>query len=132
MTLALGRRTRIATFLIALIGGWAEPAGSFAEGKPKPVELPRDYREQIARYLKARNPYPVQKAAISKPWEKWGGLLRGGTMPAVCVAIYRENPFGIQVRDNWVFTAENGQVHEIAFGTDPCDADYPFNELTKR
>jgi hypothetical protein len=135
MDLNLRRGVMIAAFAIAIFGTWMVPARmSLAQGdaKPSAAELPPNYREQIARYLKAHNRYPVQKAAISKPWKKWGGLFRGGTMPAVCVAIYRENPFGMQVRDNWVFTAENGQVHEIALGTDPCDAVTPFNELMKR
>jgi hypothetical protein len=133
MDLVFGRRMGGAAFAVALAGAWMLPTGVAAgDAKPSTAELPPNYREQIARYLMANNRYPVQKAAISKPWKKWGGLLRGGTMPAVCVAVYRENPFGMQVRDNWVFTAENGQVHETTLGTDPCDAVHPFNELMKR
>jgi hypothetical protein len=69
---------------------------------------------------------------ISEPYEKYGGLLRGGTYATVCVAIFRDNPFGIVVRDNWVLTVENGHVHELALGLDRCSDLSAFIELKRR
>jgi hypothetical protein len=43
-----------------------------------------------------------------------------GTMPAVCAAIFRDNPFVIVARDNWVLTIENGQEQDLAIGFDTC------------
>ena len=53
-------------------------------------------------------------------------------MPAVCVAIYRDNPFGIVVRDNWVMTIEIGCVKEMAKGLESCSELLPFRELKRR
>ncbi len=53
-------------------------------------------------------------------------------MPAVCVAIFRDNPFGMVVRDNWVMTIENGQVKQIGMGLETCSDLAPFTELTQQ
>jgi hypothetical protein len=96
------------------------------------ARLPANYRQLMAQYIQAHNPYVIRDAKISKPYEKYGGLFRGGTIPAVCVAIFRDNPFGIVVRDNWVMTIENGRVSPLQLGLDTCSDLSPFTELKQR
>ena len=52
-------------------------------------------------------------------------------MPAVCVALYRDNPFGILVRDNLVFAYEDGKIRNIALGMEPCSDLSEFTELKR-
>jgi hypothetical protein len=93
------------------------------------AKFPRNYRELLAQYIRTHNQYVIRDAKITPPYERYGGLLHGGTIAAICVAIYRNNPFGILVRDNRVFTFDNGQVHEIMLGVEPCSDLSPFTEL---
>lgn len=93
------------------------------------ARLPPNYRELMAQYIRLHNRYPIRDARITPPYERYGGLFRGGTIPAVCIAIYRDNPLGITVRDNWVLTFEDGRVHDINLGTEPCTDLSPFTEL---
>ena len=93
------------------------------------ARLTANYRLLMAQYIRAHNRYVIRDAMISKPYEKFGGLFRGGTYAAVCVAIFRDNPFGIVVRDNWVLTVENGHVHELALGLEKCSDLSAFTEL---
>jgi hypothetical protein len=93
------------------------------------AKLPANYRALIAEYIRGHNNYVIRDAKITPPYERFGGLLHGGTIPAVCVAIYRNNPFGILVRDNRVFTFDSGKVHEIMLGVEPCSDLSPFTEL---
>jgi len=94
--------------------------------------LPANYRQLMAQYMRVHNRYVVRDAIISKPYEKYGGLFRGGTYAAACVAIFRDNPIGVVVRDNWVLTFENGQVKELAYGIESCSDFSAFTELTQR
>ena len=91
--------------------------------------LPSNYRVLVAEYIRTHNRYVIRDAKITPPYERYGGLFQGGTMPAVCVAIYRDNPLGILVRDNRVFTYQNGQLREILLGTEPCSDLSAFTEL---
>jgi hypothetical protein len=91
--------------------------------------LPPNFRTLVAEYVRSHPTYPIRDAKITPPYQRWGGLLRGGTMNCVCVAIYRDNPLGILVRDNRVFTFENGKVQEILLGTEPCSDLSTFQEL---
>ncbi len=110
-----------------------QPLGSRAkEAAPAAARLPADYRRSIAQYIWARNRYVVRDAKISKPYERYGGLFRGGTFTAICVAIFRDNPFGIVVRDNWVVRFEQGQVNQVAMGMESYSDLSPFPELTRR
>ncbi|MDB5578473.1 MAG: hypothetical protein JWR80_3649 [Bradyrhizobium sp.] len=74
----------------------------------------------------------VRDAKISQRYERYGGLFRGGTFTAICVAIFRDNPFGIVVRDNRVVRFEQGQVNQVAMGMESCSDLSPFPELTRR
>lgn len=93
--------------------------------------LPRDYRARIAEYIRLRNRYVVRDAKITAPYERWGGLFRGGTFTALCVAIFRDNPFGIVVRDNYVFDFDGDRVRPVALGMERCEPLTPFPELMR-
>jgi hypothetical protein len=82
----------------------------------------------IAAYLSADDRYLVHD---HKPYARWGGLFRGGTFTAVCVAVVRDNPFGIIVRDNWAFKYDNGQIKPVEKGTESCSDLSPFPDLMK-
>jgi hypothetical protein len=86
----------------------------------------------MAQYIRAHNRYVIRDAKISKPYEGYAGFLQVGSVPAVCVAIFRDNPFGIVVRDNWAMTIENGQVKEIPIGLATCSDLSPFTELKRQ
>ena len=115
--------------------------GALAQGQPNDGKqgpasaasrLPANYRHLVAQYILAHNRYVIRGAMISAAYNKSGGFFQGGTIPAVCVAIYRDNPFGIVVRDNWVLTVQNGRVQDLAIGFDACSGLSPFNELKRR
>jgi hypothetical protein len=124
----------IAAFTLNVTGSLAQDRSSRGakDTASSAARLPANYRQLMAQYVRARNRYAVRDAMISKPYEKYGGLFRGGTYAAVCIAIFRDNPFGIVVRDNWVLTFENGQVHELALGLDRCSDLSAFTELKQR
>ncbi len=106
-----------------------QPAGATARMTP-PAELPpANYRQLIAAYVSTDHRYTVRDAKITKPYERWGGLLKGGTVTVVCVAVFRDNPFGIVVRDNWVFRFESGAIKPTGLGMDQCSDLAPFPEL---
>ncbi|MGA8494533.1 MAG: hypothetical protein WB764_03570 [Xanthobacteraceae bacterium] len=95
------------------------------------TRLPNNYRELMAAYILSHNRYVIRDARMTPPYEKSRGLFRAGTMPAVCIAIYRDNPLGIVVRDNRVLTWEDGQLREVALGMDQCTDLSPFIELKR-
>jgi hypothetical protein len=96
------------------------------------ARLPPDYRHLMAQYIRTHNRYILRDAMISRPYERFGGLFRGGTFVAVCIAVFRDNPFGIVVRDNWVLTVDNGQVKQVGKGLETCSNLSTFSELKRR
>jgi hypothetical protein len=109
----------------------AQTAGTPKQATPSATHLPANYRQLIAAYISARDNHVVRDAKITKPYARWGGLLRGGTFTAVCVAVFRDNPFGIVVRDNWIVSYEGGEIKPIAMGMESCSDLSPFPELMK-
>lgn len=95
------------------------------------ARLPNNYRELMAAYILSHNRYVIRDARMTPPYEKSRGLFAGGTMPAVCIAIYRDNPLGIVVRDNRILAWEDGQLQEVAHGMDQCTDLSPFVELKR-
>ena len=73
------------------------------------AKIPTNYRSIVAEYIRTHNEYVIHNARITPPYLRFG-------MSAVCVAIYRNNPLGVLVRDNRVFTFDNGQIREIRIG----------------
>jgi hypothetical protein len=108
-----------------------QTVGAPKQAAPSATHLPANYRQLIAAYISARDNHVVRDAKITKPYERWGGLLKGGTFTAVCVAVFRDNPFGIVVRDNWVVSYEGGEIKPIAMGMESCSDLSPFPELMK-
>jgi hypothetical protein len=95
-------------------------------------QLPPNYRQMMAQYIRITNTYKIFKiryAEISEPFEKDGGFFHTGTFPAVCVLVHRDNPLGMVVEDAWILTIANGQVDRLATGLDPCSDVSPFPEL---
>jgi len=97
------------------------------------AELPRNYRALVAEQIRAyyRYRHVMRDAKITPPYMRYGGLFRGGTMLAVCVALYRDNPFGILVRDNLVFAYRDGKMRSILLGTESCSDLSEFSELKR-
>lgn len=99
--------------------------------------MPPNYRVLIARHMQTM-PIPQQDlntAKISAPYDKWGGLLRGGTMPTVCVSIETQNMLGMKFTGGFLFTIENGRVYRLETGNliiDKCPPFSPFYEVRKR
>lgn len=129
--------TVIATLALLLMGINASPAQDRSASPPRQAAatsaspLPRDYRVRIADYLRTRNRYVVRDAKITAPYERWGGLFKGGTFTALCVAVFRDNVFGIVVRDNYVFDFDGDRVRPVAMGMEPCEPLTPFPELMR-
>jgi hypothetical protein len=97
------------------------------------AEMPKNYRELVAEQIRAFYAYRhvLRDAKISQPYLRYGGLLRGGTMPTVCVALYRANPFGIVVRDNLAFAYRDGKMRSILIATESCSDLSDFTELKR-
>jgi hypothetical protein len=89
------------------------------------------FAQFVAAYARTKPTFVIHDAFISKPFDKWGGLFRGGTMTTVCVQVMVENKllFG-HVSDSYFFlTVKDGQVDDLAVGTDSCKDLSPFPEL---
>jgi len=138
----MGRRSSgvACGMILSIASACLAPNGAPGQGRPNDAQqapvpaasrLPPNYRHLIAQYILARTHHVIHKAMITPPYNKYGSIFRGGTIPAVCVAIFRDNPFGIVVRDNWVLTVENGRVLNLAIGFDTCSGFSPFNELKR-
>jgi hypothetical protein len=128
---ALALSVAFLSFGIADSRAQSQTAGTQKQTTPTAAALPADYRQLIAAYISTDDRYVVRDAKITKPYERWGGLLSGGTFTAVYVAVFRDNPFGIIVRDNWVVKYEDGQIKPVAKGTESCSDLSPFPELMK-
>lgn len=107
------------------------PAGTSKQAMPSTAGVPANYRQLLADYIAARNRYQVRDAKITKPYERWGGLFKGGSFTAFCIAVYRDNPLGIVVRDNWVLHFDDGQIKQAGMGTESCADLSPFPELLR-
>jgi len=115
--------------LLALL--FLSAVDALAQNRTLAAPPPANYRQLIAAYMSADNRYTVRDAKITPPYDRWGGLLKGGTVTVVCVAVFRDNPLGIVVRDNWVFGFEGGQIKPTTLGMDRCSDLAPFPELMK-
>jgi hypothetical protein len=122
----------------ACAGQSKEPLPQF---NPTYEEFPANYRTLIARYLLAQSyagDLKTNTAMISKPFERWGGLLRGGTIPTVCVSMENTNLLGMTGKGYFLFVFLNGQVvrsdghtNAIILTDDMCPGFSPFHELVK-
>ena len=133
---ALRQLLRVGVIAILVASSTAAGAQtSFPPGQEPPAasRLPPNYRELFAQWLRARNVWPIRDAKISKPYAKYGGILRGGTYPVVCVAVSRDHPMGHVVHSKWIMTFDEGKVKQLLnSGLDPCDNLRPYPELKRR
>jgi hypothetical protein len=123
----------IAIGAIGITGSVAQDRSSGHAKETRASGLPANYRQLVAQYVRTHNRYVIRDAKITKPSEGFGGLLQiGRSILAVCVVVFRDNPFGIVVPDNWVMTIENGKVEEIPIGFGSCSDLSPFPELMRQ
>ena len=132
------QNVRLAIGLIAIFVADSVSASAqttFAPGQEPPAasRLPPNYRQLFAQWLRERNVWPIRDAKISKPYAKYGGILRGGTYPVVCVAVSRDHPSGIVVHSKWIMTFDEGKIKQLLNGLgDSCDNLRPYPELKPR
>lgn len=123
----------IAIFAIGIAGSVAQNRSSGVAKERRASDLPANYRQLMADYVRANNRYVIRDAKITKPSRDYGGVLRlVRSFWAVCVVVFRDNPLGIVVGDNWVMTIENGKVEDVPIGFGSCSDLYPFPELMRR
>lgn len=107
------------------------PANPSKQATSSTAGVPANYRQLLAEYIAARNRYTVRDAQITKPYERSGGLFKGGSFTAFCVAVFRDNPLGVVVRDNWVLHFDDGQIKQAGMGMESCADLLPFPELLR-
>jgi hypothetical protein len=100
--------------------------GAAAETGPG-ARLSANYRQVLAQQIRTHSRYAIRDAMISKPYEKRGAQFPAGKFTAVCIAIFRNNLFGIVVRDNLELIVGNGQAKLIP--ASQCSDLSPFTEL---
>jgi hypothetical protein len=84
-----------------------------------------------ATYIVPRLRFPIRGAKISQPHARSGGLFSSSAVPAVCVILFRDNPLGMVVDENWVVTIENGHVRQLpTINVAACYS--TFHELLRR
>lgn len=109
-----------------------------AEDGAGAVTMPANHRALIAKYILTQEPFDqatLNTAMISKPFGKWGGLFRGGTMPTVCIMMQVTNMLGMTGPGYLLFTVENGQAIRLNGGNaliDTCPPFSPFHEVRKK
>jgi hypothetical protein len=78
------------------------------------------FAQFVAAYARTKPTFVIHDAFISKPFDKWGGLFQ---------CVYR-SWWKINVSDSYFFlTVKDGQVDDLAVGTDSCKDLSPFPEL---
>jgi hypothetical protein len=119
-----------AALLIA--GGCAISDTSSAQEKGVGSAVPSNYRRLVAsRILETTDRQKIRRAQISRPVEKWVGLINGGNRPAVCAVIYRETPLFAEGRDCWLITFAGGSIASAGYTYEGCDCPgfSPFVEV---
>ena len=98
------------------------------------ARLPSNYRVLMAQYIVTHGE-GIHDGFISKPYERYGGLFRGGTDPTICAVVLEDTLFGPRWH-LWPLTIINGQVETSEPGTietfanpNPCNDRLPFPEL---
>ena len=91
-----------------------------------------DYRKRAAQIIKSRTNYRIRDGRISRPSVMWAGLLASGNLPGVCAVIFRENPFGMVVRETWQITFKNGAIATADYANIACDHTSKFPEVLGR
>ena len=110
-------------------GGSSARAGAYA--------APPNYRQLVARKVIEGTAHigPIRSATISRPTDRFVGLLGGGSRPIVCATATNDGRF-IQQVTHWLFMFENGKIASVAVnpGAIYCAGvpDGPFPEVVRR
>jgi hypothetical protein len=116
----------------------AVPIASAQDNKSAAQGLPANYRQMMAKYITdtyivPRLRFPIRDVKISQPHARSGGLFSSSVVPAVCVILYRDNPLGQIVDENFVMTVEKGRVRQLpTINVDSCPGYSKFHELLGR
>ena len=94
--------------------------------------VPSDYRKRAAQIINSQTNFRIRDGRISRPSLMWAGLLAGGNRPGICAVIFRENPFGMAVRDTWQITFKNGAIATADYANVACDNTSKFPEVLGR
>jgi hypothetical protein len=93
-------------------GGCASTQGS----SPAALAAPANYRQLVAAKIREMEDVSaLQAVEISRPRERFVGLINGGTRPAVCVRVVRPNIFGASAAWYYFFYFENGKADGYKF-----------------
>ena len=107
-------RTATAMRLFSFAAAWALLAGCASGGAMTgsgSISAPQNYRQLIAAKLRQWEDVPtIRSAEISKPHQKFVGLIYGGTRPTVCVKLGQPNLIGMPSTFYYVFYFSDGQV----------------------
>ncbi len=106
-------------------------------GAPANYAVPAHYRQLVAQKVIEGTKHigPIRSATISRPVDRFVGLVSGGSRPVVCATTTNEGRFIAQTT-HWLFLFENGQIAS-ALPNPPaihCISvqDEPFPEVAKR
>jgi hypothetical protein len=96
--------------------GFTLSACATASGGAASRAVPADYRQKIAQKLRAEGLNNVQSAEISLPFDRFVGLVYGGTRPQVCVHAVAQNWAGRVGSMYWTYYFDDGTAdgHQIA------------------
>jgi hypothetical protein len=107
---------------LLVVGGCAVSDTSSAQEKGVGSAVPSNYRRLVAsRILETTERQKIRRAQISRPVEKWVGLINGGNRPAVCAVIYRETPLFAEGRDCWLITFVGGSIASAGYSYEGCN-----------
>jgi hypothetical protein len=99
----------MASAVAVFFSGCASSGG--LTGSSGNISAPSNYRQAIAAKLKQwEKVSDIRSAEITKPHNKFLGLIVGGTRPAVCVKLVMPNLIGSNAAYYYDFYFDNGEV----------------------
>jgi hypothetical protein len=122
-----------------LAGCTSVPSEGLAQSGTKSVgaltaKLPPNYRQLMANYIRDTwiSNYPIRSGKISQPHARPAGLFSSSVVSAVCAVVFRDNPLGQTVTENYVMTIEDGRVGLLPnISVDSCPGYSTFHELRR-
>lgn len=95
---------------MVIVGGCAI-VGLVGAAQAAQPAIPPNYRQLVAAKLRQwEDVRAVRSAEISRPYERFLGLINGGTRVVVCVSLMRPNAFGSIATFYYLFYFNNGQA----------------------
>jgi hypothetical protein len=99
------------------------------------AKLPPNYRQLMAQYVRATwiSSFPIRGGKISQPHARPAGLFSSSVVPAVCAILFRDNPLGQTVSENYVMTIADGRVRQLpTIDLESCPGFSTFHEVLRR